>query len=394
MTTKWPVNGLRTCNVLRNSNTYSLRHSRLVFVTSLRSRQYATQRKQAPANASPAPKSVNDPVKSALTAVESNDVSDPINAPRSTLPPPLDLPQRGDEQIVVYWLRIGRAYAGFYKNGIKAVWYNWSAAKLLKQRLGGIRIEDAVRNGSLNRAEFQLLARNSYDVGKLPFFGFLVLIFGEWLPLLVPFIPNAVPGTCRIPKQIRGMQEKAEERRRQSFRMGILEPGHEQLPSGLLGGKEEKTVQEDTEWSIAFNPAYRSRLLNALRADQLLHLSSTLGLHGTLWDRVQLPPPSLLLRHRISSRLAYLAQDDALLLRHRSKSSQLAQEEVHLACAQRGIDVLGKGDGVLRESLTWWLQRQGEDKGMGRAMMVMLFRRLVMRDWVQLHLQGGTDERV
>lgn len=389
MTARSPRDGVFLYNILRNTSVRPLRHSRLVFVAGLR--QYATQRTDSSAQGSQPPKSVNDPVQGALKAVEAHAISDPINAPRSTLPPPLDLPTRGNEQKVVYWLRVGRAYGRFYKDGVKAVWNNWSAAKLLKQRMGDARIEDLVRDGKINRAEFQLLARNRRDVGKLPLFGLLVLVFGEWLPLLVPFIPNAVPGTCRIPKQLRGMQEKAEERRRRSFRLGISEPGHEQLPSGLMGGKEEASANVETNWTLAYNTQYRKRLLQNLRADQLLHLSSTLGLHSTLWDRVQLPPPSILLRRRIAHRLAYLAQDDVLLLRHRGNKSHLAQEELHLACTERGIDVLGKPDGGLRESLTWWLRRQKEDEGMGRAMMVMLFRRLAMRDWVDLHLRANAD---
>ena len=385
MTASRPQNGLVLSTFLRNTNIHCPRHTRLVFVTPFASRHYATQHSKT---TFPPPKSVNDPVKGAVTAVETNALADPINAPRSTLPPPLDLPTRGTEQKAVYWLRIGRAYGRFYKDGVKAVWNNWTAANLLKKRLGDARVEHAIRHANITRAEFQTLARSRYDVGKLPLFGLMFLVFGEWLPVLVPFIPNAVPGTCRIPKQIRGMQEKAEERRRRSFRLGILEPEHGQLPSGLLGGKEESTLDvEGTEWSVAFNPQYRSRLLRNLRSDQLLHLSSTLGLHSTLWDRIQLPPPSLLLRHRIANRLAYLAQDDLLLLRYRSKTQHLTQDELHLACSERGIDVLGKPDGLLRESLTWWLQRQDKDKGMGTAMMVLLFRRLVMRDWVKMHLQ-------
>lgn len=391
MTAKRPCTGLLFTNLLRNSSTHSPHHLRLLFVTPSSRCAYATQRSNASAKSSfPPPKSVNDPVKGAVTAVESNSITDPLNPPLSTLPPPLDLPTRGEEQRVVYWLRIGRAYGRFYKDGIKAVWNNWTAATKLKQRLGNARIEDAVHNGKINRAEFQLLARSRYDNGKLPFFGLLVLIFGEWLPLLVPFIPNAVPGTCRIPKQIRGMQEKAEERRRLSFRQGILEPEYTQLPSGLLGGKEENTLEGDTnEWPLASNAAYRSRLLKSLHPGQLLHLSSTLSLHSTIWDRIQLPPPTLFLRQRISSRLAYLAQDDILLLRSRGPTQHLSQQELHLACSERGIDVLGKPDKTLRENLTWWLQRQHEDRGRGRAMMVLLFRRLVMSEWVKLNLEAN-----
>jgi hypothetical protein len=355
----------------------------------LQIRRYASKppapKYTVPSAAATAPSS--DPIKSALTLVESNAPHDPVNPPLSTLPPPLSLPTRGSENVFTYLFRLGRAYGGFYKNGIKAVWFNYKASSALHQRLKEkhsiSNSRDAVVRDLLSRSEFQLLARNRHDIGKLPFFGLLVLLLGEWLPLVVPFMPGVVPGTCRIPKQIKGMREKAEERRRMSFRSAVLIPSDEQLMPGE-GAKGDA-------WPVAFNLEHRTQLLKKLRDDQLHHLSSTLGLHSRLWDRIQLAPPSFLLRRVISKHLEYLASDDFLLLRYPSATKALSPEELDAACEERGLDVLGRREDVLRHQLTWWLTRQQEDAGRGAAMMAMLFRRLAMREWVQLHVRANHD---
>ncbi|KAF2481989.1 hypothetical protein BDY17DRAFT_325489 [Neohortaea acidophila] len=314
-------------------------------------------------------------VKSALTVIESRANADPVNAPRSTLPPPLNLPTRGDEAAPIYYFRLGRAYGTFYKDGIKAVWFNFKASRLLQERIKSERnakdVTDAVEKKAITRAEFQLLARNSHDIGKLPIFSLMVLVFGEWLVLIVPFVPSRVPGTCRIPKQTHGMTLKAEERRRVSFRHGIPAPSKEQM------AKEDVDAEkggEKTLWPMAFNPDYARRIVGKLRDDQLHHLSCNLGLHNSLWDRVQLAPPAFLLRRSISNRLQYLTQDDFLLLEH-GGVARLTPDELRFACEQRGLDTLGQEDKALQRKLEWWLNRQREDDGKGRAMLTMLFRR-------------------
>ncbi|KAI6870376.1 hypothetical protein KC334_g19061, partial [Hortaea werneckii] len=59
--------------------------------------------------------------KAALSAVQSKTPIDAVNPPRSTLPPPLTLPERSQAQtVVIYWWQIGKAYGTFYKEGVKA----------------------------------------------------------------------------------------------------------------------------------------------------------------------------------------------------------------------------------------------------------------------------------
>ncbi|KAK3113108.1 hypothetical protein LTR53_009925 [Teratosphaeriaceae sp. CCFEE 6253] len=315
--------------------------------------------------------------KAALDQVESGMTSDPVNPPLSTVPPPLDLPERAKAQSApIYWFRVGRAYGSFYKEGVKAVWYNNKAAKLLQQRVvhenEGRRRDgkaDPIESSSsLTRAEWQVCQRRDHDIKKLPLFAVLVLIFGEWLPLFVPFMPGVVPGTCRIPTQVRGMREKAEERRRASFRTANFEPSSEQLQLDDAA----RRVAAST-WPMA-SPDYIRAFLQPLRQDQLHHLSVTLGLHSSIWERAQLSPPDFIIRPRLVKRLQYLTMDDRLLGQS-PPTAKLSHAEVEIACGERGLDVLGRPEAVLRENLEWWLKRQEKDKGQGKAMLSMLFRR-------------------
>jgi hypothetical protein len=302
---------------------------------------------------------------------------DPINPPRSTVPPALKFPERGAENAALYWYRVGKTYGGFYFTGVKAVWYNRKASQVIRERIG----KDVKRGQddpsalvqSLSRSEFQILARNGHDIGKLPLFSVLVLLLGEWLPLFVPFMPGVVPGTCRIPKQITGMREKAEQRRRTSFRTGTTEPRQEDLvKSAAKWDSSSSSAKEGADaWPVCAKSNVTT-LLEPLEHAQLFHLSNTLNIHSRLWDRLSIPPPSSLLRSGIGKRLAYICTDDVLLLKS-GDIKNLQHGEVLIACEERGIDVNGRREEVLRAELGAWLQAQRRERGL--AMFRMLFRR-------------------
>jgi len=307
--------------------------------------------------------------------------SSAVNPLPTTRPPPLDLPTRGKEAYPIYLYRTGRAYGTFYKDGLKNVWHNHKAASALKKRIvaalnarkpdlappvsasktwSAFR-DEAVQRRVLNRAEFQLLERNARDIGKLPLFGLLVLLFGEWLPLLVPFIPNRVPGTCRIPKQVRGMREKSEARRKWSFRSGVAEPAAGQV--AVEGGKWRMTDEANVR-----------EVLKSLGSEQLMHLSCVLNQHSSVWDRIQLTPPAGLIRRGVCARVQYLALDDFLIV-EAGGIKNLSSDELIIACEERGIDVLGKPEDKLKTELQAWIKKQENDEGRGWAMIEMLFKR-------------------
>lgn len=283
-------------------------------------------------------------------------------------------------------------YGSFYKNSIFAVYYNYKAVRALRERIkkdlgqANVDVTEAARKLRITRSEWQLLMRNDHDIGKLPFFSVLVIVFGEWLPLIVGFIPTVVPGTARIPKQVRGMRAAAEERRRISFRQGIAEPSDNQLSeafspkpgsaTGQAGPNGGRPATESDRWRGATADHWQ-KLLRTLGNDQVHHMSTTLGAHSRVWDRLNVPPPVGYMRWTLSSRLHSLTVDDLLLSENGDVAGLLSDPEVEIACEERGLDVLGKDMNTLRRNLTGWLERQNEDGGRGQAVLTMLFRRSV-----------------
>jgi hypothetical protein len=390
MTTRYPSCCLQAVSCLkRTQHATSTTNTHITFTTTFllsttHSRQYSFSKTAARNNtttnrAPPPPKFSIQPRIPTPTRTSSKSL---LNPPPTTLPPPLDLPSRGEESYPVYLYRTGRAYGTFYKDGLKNVWHNHKDASALKKRIVADLNEckpdlaspasassrwsqlrdEAVQRGVVRRAEFQQLQRNARDIGKLPFFGVLVLLFGEWLPLIVPFIPNRVPGTARIPKQVEGMRGKAEARRKMSFREGVAEPKAKQI-AVVNGGKWRMTDKGNVQG-----------VLEGLTPAQLMHLSCVLNQHSGIWEKVRTMPPAALLRRAVRERLQYLAQDDFLMIEAGGPGG-LSSEEVVIACEERGIDVLGKAEERLREELQAWVKKQEKDDGRGWAMMEMLFKR-------------------
>jgi hypothetical protein len=275
-----------------------------------------------------------------------------VNPSTSTLPAPLDIPKREKDQgLPSYLLKCGRAYLGFYKTGIKNVWSNYKDAKKIQHKLRSTQTPQLPPSPSskghqnlytkfvLTRAEFQFLRRSQHDVRRVPIFGILFILAGEYLPLIVIFLTPLVPYTCRIPKQIKRAREKLEKRREDSFR-GVTD---EYVPSAK--GKEGDV-----------------RAFDDMAKGQLMHISRSCGLHAALWDWTKgVLPPKAMLTFRVRKWLEYLEKDDMLIQRDGSVK-ELKGEELRLAAEQRGLDVLGKKDDELRSTLARWMKGRSEGK--------------------------------
>ncbi len=136
-----------------------------------------------------------------------------------------------------------------------------------------------------------------------------------------------MPWTCRIPKQIHSDRSKLETRRAISFRNLTLPP-----PT---------------------TPGVKD-----LQRMQLLHISWSLGLSSKMWDWLggTLPGlPTWILRNKVNMRVQYLNLDDVLIKRAGGVAG-MEEEEIKMACVDRGIDVSGKDDAVLRRLLDAWLK--------------------------------------
>lgn len=136
-------------------------------------------------------------------------------------------------------------------------------------------------------------------------------------------ISSIVPLTCRIPKQVESDRRKLEERRSVSFRNLTLDPPTQQG-------------------------------VGTLERQQLVHISWSLGLSSKMWDLLDgLPDP--VLRRKVRRRVEYLEMDDKLI-REWGGVKNMEAEEVRMACVERGINVLGRGEADVRRDLGAWLK--------------------------------------
>ena len=112
-----------------------------------------------------------------------------------------------------YLYQLGKAYARFYKTGVKNIWSNYKEYRELRRKFGGADIHDLVRHAStpaITRREFHLCLRTQHDLKKLIPFGLVFAICGEFTPLVIVALGTVVvPYTCRIPKQVKKDLQKA-----------------------------------------------------------------------------------------------------------------------------------------------------------------------------------------
>jgi hypothetical protein len=184
-------------------------------------------------------------------------------------------------------------------------------------------LSSAISSGALSRADFQLLHRNWHDIKRVPIFGLVFIICGELTPLVVIAISNIVPWTCRIPRQVERDRKKLEERRSVSFRELATVPPSEGGVAGL--GRE-----------------------------QLMHINWSLGLSSNVWDYFDAALTDGRLRKKIQRRVDYLRMDDKLI-RECGGVKEMEEEELRMACVDRGINVVGRSNADMRKALQEWL---------------------------------------
>ena len=90
------------------------------------------------------------------------------------------------------------------------------------------------------------------------------------------------------------------------------------------------------------------------------HIARSLGLTSHWWDTAGLDGPFA--RLRADQAVAFLARDDAMI-RAAGGVAGVEDEEVVLACEDRGMDVRGKEVGELRKRLEAWVRgSEGADE--------------------------------
>ncbi|PYH41115.1 uncharacterized protein BP01DRAFT_360686 [Aspergillus saccharolyticus JOP 1030-1] len=326
-----------------------------------------------------------------------------INPPASTRPADLLLPSAlssspssssstssatSPAEKFKYYIAIGRAYLTFYKTGLKNVYHNYRAAVPLRRSLGlsaylptspslPPAIKDQLKattttttttktgsssvNGDhhhtttnnkksvvISRSTFQLLHRSAYDIRRMIPFTLLLIVCGEFTPLVALALGNAVtPRTCRVPKQL----EKERGKRMQRKKMALLGRGTVTAPT--VGSAEEMS-------------ALRLLISRSMAQDReaVARACAVFGLARSHEAPAWAVP--LVYQRRLERYLEYLAIDDELIRRGGGVKAMEAAE-VRIAVEERGgvgvgfSEVGRDGWEVEREERRWlekWLQKR------------------------------------
>jgi len=297
---------------------------------------------------SPSPNNSNNNTNLSPPNPDPHPLSDPLNPPASTRPPPLDIPDREEgEAFHSYLFKVGKKYLAFYWAGIKAIFANRQLLLSLpdiprpnipktptspSSALSSSSSLDKSANPS--RAVLLLRARVRHDIGRLPFFALLVLICGELTPIIVLVFPRLTPYTCRIPSQTAVIRRAVEARRAASFRN----------LSHVITDTDADADSNANSSDMALSPALEKL------ADG--HICRSLYKGSRFWDKVGIDVPFA--STHAANAVASIVGDDALL-REGGGVQGLVDDEVVLACEERGIDTLGKDVNSLREQLEAWV---------------------------------------
>lgn len=304
---------------------------------------------------------------SLTTMVPTMKRNESLNPPLFTYAPNLSVSSRKDGQHIANYLwSAGHAYLAFYRSGISHVWQTFKHAKTLqaKAAMAMSRRKDADITDVLTRAEWQIVKRSRENAFRLPAMGILILLLGEFLPLVALYVTPLLPETCRIPQQVKRETSKKENRRKDRLRRlgkdttGLVSMGHsnaESLPSGheveTVEGKSAQGTKDSKMLSTA--QAVQQARTDKFSLFELRSGSAQFDCHSRLWDWLYLTPPKWLLKHNVARTINYLRTDDALI--QRDGGHQLLEtQEIERVCMERGIDVLGKKEDEIRQSLAAW----------------------------------------
>lgn len=271
-----------------------------------------------------------------------------INAPTSTLPAEIDRPQPADptasttdklKRIVT----IGRAYLTFYKTGLKNVFWNYRASLPLRAKLGlpaYLPTSPRPQPADLSRGQYQLVRRSARDVRRMIPFTLILMVCGEFTPLIVPIFGSAItPATCRVPRQVAKDREAHEKRKFAALRDHARASGSALSVADLkLGGRAERELV-----ALADSRAVESAgVLAVLRACAVFDLVKS---HDRFLGTAL---AGLVYRPRLRRYLEYLAVDDGLI-RAGGGVHAMSAAEVRIACDERGActgsDLVVRGSG-------------------------------------------------
>jgi hypothetical protein len=239
----------------------------------------------------------------------------------------------------------GRAFLNFYKVGLKNVYANQKVTRPMRTALGlpaflptsmppargrhgpsssSTALIAQMDSLKMSRADFQLVRRSAYDIRRMIPFGLILLVCGEFTPLIVALVGNAVtPFVCRLPKQ----NDKTRKKRFELKRHALLATQWDQGSATPVPSGSEKEL----EW-LAKNFGSRDFAVSS-QASSVLRGCAAFGLVKSLNRPSWLVP--LIYRPRLIRWAEYLELDDKMLVRGGGMKT-LNAEEVRIAVEERG----------------------------------------------------------
>lgn len=274
--------------------------------------------------------------RSKSTTVPTLRAKELLNPPPFTYPPPVDVPaQKPDQGKLKYYYSVARTYLVFYKTSISHVRQTLRLAKTLRAKVAQASSLHPGKPSTeiLSRAEWQVVRRSALDKLRLPAFGVLFLLFGEWLPVVALYLTPVIPEACRIPQQVLRSLKGVEKRRAQRLEIVDLKERAARAGAPAAAGGTATVIEQ-------------------MGAIELARLSARFDCHAQIWDWL-FGPPTWWLRSSVRRKLEYLSTDDRLIVRDGGWAA-LERAEVERACAERGFPVVGKGEDEMRRALAGW----------------------------------------
>lgn len=316
-----------------------------------------TSKTTVPAKTSHSTKSTA-PVKSSATPTSRTSVvpstqipvvraKENLNPPPFTHAPELDIPTRkADQSFISYIWKAGRSYLTFYKSGVSNVRQTSKLARSLREKAAK---QGKEQSDVLTRAEWQIVQRSRKDMLRLPAFGLIFLVFGEWTPLLVMYITPLIPEPCRIPSQVSRDLAKTEHIRHQRQDLAS------RLAMRMMAQDRRVPGKADHAEGSGIAKAEAIRNTNALQLThfELLLESARLNCHSRIWDWAMLTPPKFWLMRNVRKKYEYMRTDDRLIERDGGFQA-MDKREAERAAIERGFDVVGKREEEVRRSLAMW----------------------------------------
>ncbi|CAG8161350.1 unnamed protein product [Penicillium olsonii] len=279
-----------------------------------------------------------------------------LNAPISTLPidlvtPPPIAPSAALADKLKRYVEFGRTYLTFYKTGLKNVYRNYRASLPLRAQLGlpaylpvspprESNASQQSKYSQLGRGQFQLVCRSARDVRRMIPFTLILIVCGEFTPLIVPIFGSAItPATCRVPSQVEKERIASSKRKVAALRAAGVPVSVDAEQMGALAGFV------DLEWVA------KAQAADVLRACAVFGLVKS---HEKVGGAVL---AGLVYRPRLARYAEYLAVDDGMI--RAGGVAGMSATEVRIAVEERGgVDVSGAFDGKQAEGLERrWLQQ-------------------------------------